>query len=662
MYMYKILSLLIIALSFLACTDEIDKSNRFTFTGETMADFLLNRSEQYSHFTTLLKRANLFGLLDTYGQYTLFLPDNASVEKFVAEQDSIYWTTKETDKPIWTGITSPLVDELTDSMANVIARMHLIERNYRMADFGEGSIGKWNFNDRALAISYKVVDERFYIMINNSSAIIDGDNDVENGIVHLVDKPIDPEYKTIASQISEYTFFGIFHNAIAATGFGDIVSERLHPDSEEFKDKLQEYYNVGRNRYIKFTAFVEPDQVFNENGIYSLEDLKAFAEKWYGTEDRDNPKSPKNALWKFVAYHFVEGEIAYNRVVPSRSALGASFDENYIPGFDLYNYYITMQNTIVKALKPLSTTDGLNIYLNWSKRKNPYNFDMRKHTNVRIIGLTEFVTMDERYAVFNPNAGNGVIHPIDKILIYNEDEMAGNILNERMRFDFTTMLLPELSSNNYWQNEMVEFPPYFFDKRVKHHVENSRINYLTGSGYLCDFMILSENYDFSFKLPPVPSRTYEVRISIEGHNQTGTEQSKAKYQLYFDNKVCGNPILVVPDAYDPMIGWVNDNETYDNGVENDRQMRNRGWMKGPDCYMTNDYATGKVNARMNCSKLRKIIHRQHLTESDHWLRFRYLGVPKGLENYAGRTYLIVDYLELVPLHIISDPTKPEDRH
>ena len=140
--MKRILYILALVLSILACTDEIDKSNRFTFTGETVADFLLNRSEKYSHFTTLLKRANLFGLLDTYGQYTLFLPDNASLEQFVAEQDSIYWTTKETDKPIWTGITSPLVDELTDSMANVIARMHLIERNYRMADFGEGSIGK----------------------------------------------------------------------------------------------------------------------------------------------------------------------------------------------------------------------------------------------------------------------------------------------------------------------------------------------------------------------------------------------------------------------------------------------------------------------------------------------------------------------------------------
>ncbi|MBE6269275.1 MAG: hypothetical protein E7092_09895, partial [Bacteroidales bacterium] len=123
--MKRILYTLTLTLSILACTDEIDKSNRFTFTGETMADFLLNRSEKYSHFITLLKRADLFSLLNTYGQYTLFLPDNDAVEKYIQEQDSIYHATKDTAIPIWTGVTSPLVEELSDSMANVIARTHL---------------------------------------------------------------------------------------------------------------------------------------------------------------------------------------------------------------------------------------------------------------------------------------------------------------------------------------------------------------------------------------------------------------------------------------------------------------------------------------------------------------------------------------------------------
>ena len=212
--MKRILYILALVLSIIACSDDIDKSNRYTFTGETVADYLLNRSDSYSHFINLLKKAELFSLLNTYGQFTLFLPDNEAVEKYVQEQDSIYWATKETDKPIYTGITSPLVEELSDSMANVIARMHLIEENYHTAEFGEGAIAKWNFYDRALVVSYKTIDERFYIMINNDAAIIDGDNQVENGIIHHINRPIDVKPSYLAAHIGKYSFFRLFNQAI----------------------------------------------------------------------------------------------------------------------------------------------------------------------------------------------------------------------------------------------------------------------------------------------------------------------------------------------------------------------------------------------------------------------------------------------------------------
>ena len=659
--MKKITSLCILFILFISCSEEIDKSNRYTFTGETVADFMLNRSEKYSHFITILKKAELMSLLSTYGQYTLFLPDNDAVEKYVQEQDSIYWTTKDTPAPVYTGVTSPLVEELSDSMANVIARMHLIEGNYHTAEFGEGAIAKWNFNDRALVVSYKVVDERFYIMINNHSAIIDGDNQVENGIIHIIDKIIDPEYNTIASQISECRFFSIFNQAIAATGFANEVSQTVdleydYRNTEAIMNATSDKY-VPKQRYFKFTAFIEPDEVFHANGIYNLDDLKAFAEKWYGTEEKGNYKNPKNALYKFVAYHFIEGEIPYNGVVLSRSGVaeGEYFDKYYIPGFDLYNYYPTMQGTLLKALKPLSTTDGLNIYLNYSKREIPYNLEMRNHTNVRIIELTEFTQMNERYAGFVPNAGNGFIHPIDKILIYNEDEMVGNILNERMRFDIAS-LQPELSSNNIWQNNAMVIPSCYF-KGIKKNGGNGHFTYTPTYGYyMCDYLLMWYNFDFSLKLPPVPARTYEIRISQCAHNQVNTGKTMAKYQLYFDGKICGNPLLIEPDAFEPEIGWEDDFATYDNGEENDKAMRNRGWMKAPDSYNAVQFS----NCRRSSRYLRKIITIQYLGEGEHWLRYRYLGAPAG-ESYVLNAF-ILDYIEFVPLNIISDPSKPEDRH
>lgn len=138
--MKRILYILAIALSLVACTDDIDKSNRYVFTGETVADYMLNRSEKYSHMITLMKRAGLFGLLQTYGQYTLFLPDNAAVERYLREQDSIYWATKDSPIFVNTGITSPDIEELSDSMAVIIARSHLLNLAYHTADMGEGAL------------------------------------------------------------------------------------------------------------------------------------------------------------------------------------------------------------------------------------------------------------------------------------------------------------------------------------------------------------------------------------------------------------------------------------------------------------------------------------------------------------------------------------------
>ena len=148
--MKRILYILIVILSFFSCTEEIDESNRYTFTGETVADYLLNRSEKYSHMITLMKRANLFGLLATYGQYTLFLPDNEAVEKYIYEQDSIYQATKDSKKPVWTGVTSPYIEDLSDSMANFIARTHVTEALTRTFEMGDGSLPERNFNYRLL--------------------------------------------------------------------------------------------------------------------------------------------------------------------------------------------------------------------------------------------------------------------------------------------------------------------------------------------------------------------------------------------------------------------------------------------------------------------------------------------------------------------------------
>ncbi|MBE6268251.1 MAG: hypothetical protein E7092_04505 [Bacteroidales bacterium] len=652
--MKRILYILAIALSFLACTDEIDKSNRYTFTGETMADYLLNRSEEYSNFIKILEKAEMFGLLSTWGQYTLFLPTNEAVERYLAEQDSLYWATRDDNVPYETGITSPLLEDLSDSMAAVIAKTHLVEARYPMAEMSEGTLYRRNFNQRSLGISYKVVDEQFYIMINNNSAIIGGDNEVENGIVHIIGKAINHTSRDVPGQIEECGYFSLFSAALKETNFQD----SLLLDRDE--DYVPIDYNamgfgassprlVVETKFFKYTAFIEPDEVFNANGIYTLDDLKTFAEKWYGTEEKGNYKSPKNALYKFVSYHFVPRELAYNDIIfhdieyTTRYSGKFSSEKLMIPGFDRYDYFETMQGPLMKVTKPLSTAQGIDVFINYSKREIPFNPNMRHHVNVRIIPPTEFSNMKKEYADFNPTALNGILHPIDKILIYNEDEMVGNILNERMRFDMST-LIPELQCNKmrYYapQNHFLYFLGENFSKNVKFHTSRPLLYRPGVDTYLGDFMGTDRGLDCSFKLPNVPPRTYEIRLA----NQLGF------IQIYIDGKVTGIPID--GSTFETAeIGYVPDEETEDNGVENDKQMRNRGWMKAPDSfygYLYNAY----VPARKTKSFLRRILTTKYLDSGEHWLRIKCLSdLP-----------FCLDYIEIVPLNIINDPLKPEDRH
>ena len=309
----RILYILAVLLSIVACSDEIDKSNRYTFTGETVADYLLNRSDRYSHFISLLKRAELLSLLQTYGQYTLFLPDDAAIEKYVQEQDSIYQEYKDTDTPIWTGITSPFVDEVSDSMARVITRTHLVEGRYMTTQFGEGALTKWNMNDRYLGVNYRGSNEGYHIVINNNAIVVDSDNEVENGVIHTVDRVIDSSVEKVPVIIAKQPFFSIFTEALNATGFADSLFRTMDFEYSPRNYSTSETYPPFR--FYKYTGFIEPDEVFRANGINNLTDLKAFAEKWYGTEDSDSLQSPRNALYRFVAYHFLDRELPYDKLV-----------------------------------------------------------------------------------------------------------------------------------------------------------------------------------------------------------------------------------------------------------------------------------------------------------------------------------------------------------
>ena len=62
-----------------SCSEDIDESNLYTFTGETIEDYLANRDDKYSNFNYILTRIGYDKILSAYGTYTCFAPNNEAV-------------------------------------------------------------------------------------------------------------------------------------------------------------------------------------------------------------------------------------------------------------------------------------------------------------------------------------------------------------------------------------------------------------------------------------------------------------------------------------------------------------------------------------------------------------------------------------------------------
>lgn len=661
------LSLTLIA--FIGCKEEIDQSNRYTFTGETIASYLTKNSEKYSHFIKILKQAKKFQLLTTYGRYTCFVPTNAAIESFLYEQDSIRIASAAAGKPIRTGIFSPNLDELSDSMANVIAQSHLVDFPYYVADMNEGVLDVKNYNDRYLGVSFVVVNDRFRVLINSQGGIIESDIKAENGVLQVVDHVLSPSANFVGAQIGKFPYLSIFHEALAMTGMED--SMMLYKD-ESYKlanIPVDDYERQGgtanypATKYYKYTAFVETDETFAQYGINNINDLIEKAREWYGTDDENNYSSRNNALNKFVSYHLLDREVPYNRLVAYNLKWNNyNSEENYVKTADRYEYFETMMpNTLCKTIKPLSDPDNAKfIILNQSHRLTPSVGFMRDHLNIHVLSVTDFIKMDEKYKNFDPNALNGMIHIIDKVMVYNEDEMAGNVMNERMRFDLAS-IMPELVNNGVkfcpWgsagkncSNHMEVAIPIGYSKYYKAFSNTSALHYLcayTGwADYQGDEFICIGSYDIAYKLPPVPPGTYEIRLAYTATSNRGVTQ------FYVDNVVTGIPVDLRRYAYQPEIGWIADSQTDDNGIQNDKTMRNHGYMKGPSIYY---YGGPHLLSRDYNGCIRRIVTTKYLGKGEHWIRFKNVQADDD-----GTAEFMHDYLEIVPMTVIRS-TMGEDR-
>lgn len=667
------------------CSDDIPTESYYTFTGEMMSDYLYSRAD-FSEFAQIVSRAGLMDQLSAYGEYTCFAPTNSAVSKYLARR----------------GYKS--VADLSKEECDTIARTHLVDKMYHTVDMsGRTSLGSPNMLNRILQLSptYKTEvhsDGRIdtlsaTITLNKTASIIPElmNDSVENGIMQPVDAIIEPSNRCLPDIMEENPNISLFYEALVATGLSELLYDiedrtwkpenypAFYPDG---KLVLSNGHNnrvyVPETRKYGFTAFVVPDAILRAGtdrggyNINSLEDFYNYALSVYPADlsQAYNQFTPealhdrRNPLNKMIAYHLLNRLGLYDRLTTNSTI--KTVLANPTEWYETMCPHTTMKIEKATVLRYVSTDKRNNLFINRAK-------DDSRGFNVEGSMISKEIEGE-----YEQMALNGVYYYIDRLVDYGT-ETQNIVFNSRIRLDIYT-LFPELMSNDI-RTDYNNLPEsenttgryaknYVFPQGYLDNVD------IAGDGYFIyqfchnyywsyegdEFNLkgeLSNSYDITFKLPPVPEGTYEIRLGFAATATRGIAQ------VYFDGEAQGIPLDMRKTGTDESIGWKNPTTlTAEEDTENKKSLKNNGYYRGPKSvfnFSTAGIPDGSISTENyfynNPVTIRKVLCTVSLNDpnKDHTLRIRSVYAEGGAE-------LMIDYIEIVPKSVygIEGEGKGED--
>ena len=638
-----------------SCTEEPDGSNLFSTDDKTIAELLRDRSD-LTAFYRILEKGGFDKYMATYGEYTCFAPLNDGVNVYLDSlyNDESYLISKAKVKHNgikedgnWENLdVMSKVDLMSDSLCEDIARFHLSGEEHLQVDL-DGTTTTWTTMKTGRSIRVGVFLDNEYnnthfpdfvglTSLNDVSAIIDGDIEAINGVLHVCSNVIPRSDRTTDDQmrVEGEKDLSIFYAALEATGYTDtlLIEKKYNADG------TVKTYDLGTNHndrdgnplyypkecMIKWTVFAETDDVFRAAGINNFDDLKAKCVEWYGNcgawydyineknitiSTGDDYTNPFNVVNMFVAYHILRAGMPIDRIVYEKNKQ-TDGSWNFCFGYEPQEYFETMlPNTLLKVWEtnPKSTK---NLWLNRYLSNN---------TLTKKLGLCALGDGDEDHQLIfkgvpvdrdnSVETLNGYIHRIKGILKYDQNAKDG--LHERLRLDSSTFLYElinnglrgataaEVSSmNGGGDGNRVAFHNTYFDNIVCYNPGTLlRFNVMGAwRAHNSDQFQGWDVYDFAIKLPHVPTGDYELRIIYPPMARGGLMQfylgnspkqsDMVAVGIPFD--ACANPYEDATIGYEDLINRADD-ETSDCGVESDQRMHVRGYMRAPASFSRGTY-------------------------------------------------------------------------
>lgn len=688
--------------SFTSCSEEIDDSNLYTFTGQTVIDYLRSDST-LSDIAKISDRAGMSDRLSAYGTYTCFAPTNEALKVYI---DSLY-NDKKSDNhnglyagevPADSVMNRLWKSEKCDSLCKDIIESHVTGQKKTTNDFLTGA-------DITMMLGNTHTPKRVNgeITMDGTTHFIKTDQEVENGIVQVIDRLFYRSTNYIIDEMDAMGCYGLWVEALRKTGIDKILQENIRTKGISWfniePENQYPYADYPTKCKVGFTIFAEPDEVLKKEGINTFADLVeranqeyANCKNWYSyVEDAginvstgNDYTNQWNALNMFIRYHILHYALSTDKLV---------YSYNELKDMDVYEYVRTLLPETMFKLTGIKDPGGNvgEIRINRQLNTPTLTSDPGNTNRNGTAYLEANQVIDEGILVGNTKinsrqASNGYVHPISGVLAYKET-VPNKVLNERLRFEFMS-LFDESMTNRYRgytgadlksffgrtdrDITAVRIPEGYFENMVIYNGDASRVYYLTKDqangnyGYDCwndyqgDELYCKGAYDFAIKLPPVPKDgTYELRF---GYVNNGLRTIVQFYLGHSSDRStmtpCDIPLDQNVDLKSTTVGWTDPNTDGDNGAAVDKAMHNRGWMRGPNYFSNKKYGEGST-ARFKSDggqhHIRRVVTKQYFKQGEeNWFRCK-TAMPENTE-----AEFELDYIELVPVNVYNHPSLTED--
>ena len=679
---------------FTSCSDEPAQEYFYTFNGELASDYLKNRP-QYSEFTTIVERAGLMNLLATYGCYTCFVPDNNAVANYLQKR----------------GVSS--LSDLTDADCDTIARTHIVSASKMLSTFDMvpgGTTGTTQLNMMGRYLSFTSAEKDGHPVVQiEGTAYIDYElqNDtLENGIMQPIDMVIEKSNSYTSDLVNNNPHISLFYDALVAT---DVYSDILLAVDPEWDPKAHPryYYKshtwnevawVPDTKKYGFTIFVEPDSLvkaeFQKRGISTANgDLRALYDLACQIYDEvypedinapghsfENLTDSVNPLRRYVQYHIL------TRSVPGVDKLTAPVMNVGVTN-EAFGFNTKIINPVdwYQTLLPHTLMKIEQLTVNLDEKGNDCRGADADKVGERFINrryaAPEYnhrgAWIDSRIdTLYEHDAINGHFFYVDDIVAFSKD-VREVVQNMRIRMDFSS-IFPEVMTNNLRQNGNPTVDDNASSPDDSATPANGRnfyfpLGYLDGVTFSNCYCVLRRphtnfwswqgdewnlfgDYDFTFRIPPVPyTGEWQLRLGFCALETRGV------MQVYFDGIPQGIPLdmtkyldseLYIGDRFvdDEQLGDYK-KKTDEEKAEEQKLLKNLGaYRDGRSQYHFNPSNGTQYFFLGNPRTYRRILCQTNIDATkDHYLRFRVASDGKLGNNNE----FMLDFFEMVPKSVYS---------